>query len=255
MLEQISIWIVAGMLVATRVGAALVLLPAPFGALAPMSIRAALSLWLAWVLLGLNQGAPLPNFDLPPAELGLIALGEVALGAVMGLTVRVTLAAAEVAGNVAGFAIGLGFAATADPTTGEEALPPARLLNALAILIFFALQGHHQVLRALSFSLVHAPPGQVWPVLMQEGLVDMGAQVTARGLRIASPVVATMFLIQLGSGLVARAAPRVQLFVLSFGVATAAGLAVFVLVMPQMAFALAGEMRLLGTLLSRLLGG
>ena len=47
------------------------------------------------------------------------AVLEFLVGAVIGLTVRVTLAACETAGTLAGNAMGLGFSAMVDPATGN----------------------------------------------------------------------------------------------------------------------------------------
>jgi flagellar biosynthetic protein FliR len=66
-------------------------------------------------------------------------------------------------------------------------------------------------------------------------MVVLGSRIVAQGLRIASPVVATMFLVQLGLALVARAAQRVQIFTLSFGVTATLGVLVMLMAAPQIA--------------------
>ena len=143
-------------LVSLRVGIVFASLPAPFGSVTPVRIRVVLTLFVSLALCAARQdGAPV--IELEPVTLGRAALGELLVGAVIGLTVRVTLAAAEVAGNLAGTSMGQGFAASVDPTFGEQALPVGRLLGALMVLIFFAMDGHHVMLAALAWSLDASP--------------------------------------------------------------------------------------------------
>jgi flagellar biosynthetic protein FliR len=225
-------------LVSLRVAVVLSLMPAPYGEVAPGRIRAVLSFVIALALTLPTFGhAVLPSTD--PSQLLVSGLAELFVGAVIGLTARVTLAAAEVAGTLAGNAMGLGFASQVDPLFGSEGVPTTGMINHLAVLIFFVLRGHHVLLEALAASLTLAPCGGGFPSFRPENLVQIGGQIMAQGLRIASPVVATMFLVQLGTALVARSAPRVQIFALSFGVTVSIGALILVMSAPQLAQSLA----------------
>jgi flagellar biosynthesis protein FliR len=63
----------------------------------------------------------------------------------------------------------------------------------------------------------------------------------ARGLHIAAPVTATMFIVQLSTALVSRTAPRVHLF--AFSASVGAGLVVLWLAAPAICTAIAVQMR------------
>lgn len=241
-------------LVFLRVGVMLASLPAPFGSGAPAPVRVALAFFLAVAVCTPRWGHA-PVVPLAPLPLGAAALGEALVGAVIGLTVRVTLAAAEVAGNVVSLSMGQGFAGTVDPAFGEQMLPVGRLLGALAILLFFALSGHHAMLSALAFSLGHAPVGEALGRVVHGGLVGTGADLVAQGLRIASPIVGAMFIVQLGMGLVARSAPRVQVFALTFAITSAVGGLVLFAAAPTVAAALAAHLADLPALLRAALTG
>lgn len=252
------------LLVSLRVGTALALLPVPFGDVAPVRVRAALS-----VMLALCCALPAAGDDAgavhgqalalavaqSPAALLPTSLGEVAVGLVIGLTVRVTLAAVETAGALAGVSMGLGFASTVDPTLGEEVLPPQRVASGLGALAFFVFRGHHAVVGALASTVRTAPPGRGLAVLDVLDAPRLGADVVAQGLRIAGPVVATMFLVQTGIALVARSAPRVQVFGLTFGVATAVGMLVLGASAPAIVQAIADHVGGTGARLGAALGG
>jgi flagellar biosynthetic protein FliR len=242
-------------LVSLRVAFVLAMMPAPFGEVAPVRIRGALSFMLALVLC-IPHISRAPLLVIAPGPLLVAAITELLVGAVIGLTVRVTLAAAEIAGTVAGNAMGLGFAASIDPLFGSEAVPTTTIMNSLGVLTFFALRGHHAVFEALFASLSLLPAGEPLQHVNSPELLSLGGSMVAQGLRIASPVVATMFIVQLGTALVARAAPKVQIFALSFGVLVSVGALVLVASAPQVAGAISTSVSsLLPTLTSVLRGG
>lgn len=225
-------------LVSLRLATMLASLPAPLGSGSPVQIRVALT-----VMLTLALCTPLydtaPRIPLTAIALGRAALGEAMVGAVIGLTVRVTLAASTVAGNLAGLTMGQGFAGTVDPTFDETSLPLGRILGSLAVLLYFFLRGPHITLAALAETLRVAPVGRALGAAVGPGALAMGGELLAQGLRIASPVVGTMFLVQIGMGLIARSAPRVQIFILTFAITSAVGMFVLVAAAPSVTFAVA----------------
>jgi flagellar biosynthetic protein FliR len=154
-----------------------------------------------------------------------------------------------------GFSTGLAFAQSVDPTYGEVATPPQQALGALAIAIFFAIQGHHAALGALAESLRMLPPGDLSTRVPFESVSNVGIRLVAHGLRIAAPVVATMFLVQLGTAFASRAAPRVHVFSLTFAIAVCTGMLALFVATPSLAPALAAEIQQLPTLLREALGG
>ncbi len=242
------------MMLSTRIGTALILLPPPFGAVAPMRTRVALSLLLAFAIGVPNVGGFEP-LDLSPLGVFRAGVGEALLGSVMGLTVRLTMAAADVAGTFTGFTMGLGFATSIDPNLGEQVLPTTRLLSQFATLIFLIIGGHHMVLHALAHSATLFPPGQAIEIMKNSRLLNLGGDLLAQGLRISSPVVATMFIVQVGTALISRAAPRVHIFALSFAVVSATGILTLLVSAPSLATSISVHLRNLPEALASSLGG
>ena len=146
------------MLVSLRVGVMFSMLPAPFGDVAPPTVRAVLAFLVSFAITLPTLGNAY-RMSTEPVDLLIGALTETVVGAVIGVTVRAALAAAEAAGTIAGTAMGLNFASQVDPLFGGESVPTAHIMNSLAVLIFFVLTGHHVVLEALSATLTLAPPG------------------------------------------------------------------------------------------------
>jgi len=241
-------------LLSIRVGVMLAAMPAPFGSVAPARVRVALGLLIA-VALSLPHVAMAQDLPLEPLALMRLAVPEMFVGMVIGTTVRATLAAAQVAGTAIGFSSGLAFANSVDPTFGESAPPTSRAISSFAVVLFFSLGGHHAALEALTESVALAPPGDAFAAANHEGVLNIGASMMGQGLRIASPVVATMFIVQLGMALVSRAAPRVQIFSLTFAVAVSAGLLTLFVAIPSVAPAIAVSIQRLPADLAAALGG
>lgn len=253
LVDVVAPWVPFVLLISLRVGVVFAALPAPFGTGAPVPVRVALSVLVA-IAIALPHGELVSALSLEPAALLRASILEVVVGTVIGLTVRVIIAAVEVAGALVDLSSGLGFAGTIDPSLGESASPLGVALSSLAVLFFFIFEGHHAVLHGLSASLRAAPPGSVDVAFELQGVVSLGSDLVARGLRIASPVVATMFLVQLGLALVSRAAPRVHLFAFSFSIAISAGVLVLYVASPSIAAAMTEEIRRVSTALGALFG-
>lgn len=259
-LESIVVLLPMMLLLSARVGAALAALPAPLGDVAPTRVRATLAFLVALII-------SLPHRELAetiaprlmhdPWALLPAAAGEILLGGAIGLVVRLALGAVSIGGALMGFSSGLAFAQSVDPTLGEMSTPVSRGLNALAVAIFFGLEGHHAVLSALAASLHSAPPGDVLGVLVGGGFeaaFHFGSRIFDYGLRIAAPVMATLFMVQIGLALASRAAPRVHVFQLSFAIAVSAGLITLDLAMPSVAPTIARLIREVPDVLVSMLG-
>ena len=198
-------------------------MPAPFSGVAPMQLRSALSVVIALVVL-IPQLPDLPHIPLEPMVLAKAAVFELFIGMLLGMTVRVVMAAAEVAGTILGQSMGLGFAGSIDPNYGDSLVPTAFLIEAMAGLVFFSLGCHHVMLSGIAASFQAAPIGASITSAWRASALWIGADLVARGVQIASPVLASLFIVQVWTAFVSRTAPRVHLFAFTFSVSVGAGL-------------------------------
>jgi flagellar biosynthetic protein FliR len=157
--------------------------------------------------------------------LALAMAGELALGGLAGMVVRVALAAAEIAGEIAGMQMGFGFARTVNPLTAQQTGALTRLVSVAAGILFFAIGAHRQVIQAVADSLRAVPAGaavndQAWSEL----LVDSVSGMFVAGLRIALPLVVTVMASHLTFGLLSRVAPQLNLWSVGFLVSISVGL-------------------------------
>jgi flagellar biosynthetic protein FliR len=202
--------LLAGFLVFSRVAALLMALPATgMGSVPPMA-RMAGALPLAAVLYPTVQGAKLPA-TIP--ELFVSGLTEVGLGVAMGFIVGLVVGAMSMASEVIGMKLGLSMASMLDPITNTHTNPLGLIAQVLGTGLFFGLDLHLACIRALGDSLHVVPPGMILAPLAAGGvLLDVATTVLELGVRLAGPVVAFAFLVNLSLLILGRMAPGLQVF-------------------------------------------
>ena len=209
-----------GILVA-RPGALIAAAPAFGGAFAPAPVRIGLAVVVAVLLV---PAVPVQSFA-STVGLGLVVTREMAIGLLMALALRAVLAGAELGGHLTGSQLMLSYGSVIDPQGGVRSNLVANLYGNIALLTFIGINGHHALLRALATSYSVIPIGE-------GGIGDsLGATVVRLlgiifllGARLAAPVVIVMLLVEVGTALMARVAPSLNLMVVAPPLRVAVGL-------------------------------
>ena len=222
------------MLVFARIGTMVMLLPG-FGELTmPVRVRLTVALVLAAVLLPLHRNAY--TLDLGSFGPVLALLGEeMFIGAVLGLTARLTISALQVAGYVVAQQLGLGFVTAIDPTQGQQSVIVANFLTLLGITLVFATDMHHLVIAALndSYSLFH--PGEV-PLLGDVAALTTRTVGSAFriGIQLSAPFIVFGLLFNIGLGVLSRLMPQMQVFFVGLPLSILLGFLILLLVIGAM---------------------
>jgi flagellar biosynthetic protein FliR len=233
-------WILAVALVAIRFAAAVALTPVFGAADIPARLRVIFILALAALVVSATgiEAARLPTSL--PAFLGA-ALVEVILGAALAFGVFTAFAVFLLAGRVMDIQLGFGVAVLIDPTNRTQSPLLGTFLNLMAVALFFAIDGHHLLLRGLVFSLEQAPPGASLADIDPAAIVAQFGGMFAYALALAAPVLITILLIDVGLAIVARTMPQVNIFIVSLPLKIFVGLLV-----------LAVSLRYMGPLVARI---
>ncbi len=203
--------IVRVLLAALRAGMVLLLLPVLGGEGVPSPVRVLLSLLLGALLVGLPVGT------LPETTSGLVlAAGrELLIGLAIGFLCRVLLSAPAIAGDLVAEELGLKMAEEIDPMTRVASTAPARVFETALLLVFLAVNGHHDVVRALHRSFETLPVGELSLPAGLLGLVGSLGACLRFAVMIAAPMLAVLLAGSLTMALLARAVPELQ--VMTFG--------------------------------------
>jgi flagellar biosynthesis protein FliR len=209
----------------------MVILTAPmFGAaFAPTHLRVGLAMLFAFMLLPITE-VPVA---LPAVALVLVIARELAIGFALGLAIRALITGAELGGHLCGYQIGLQYGSMVDPINGVRNNMMAGLYGQLAMLTLFASNGHHALVRAMNASYAMLPIGGGHLSGSLVGSVtDMLGIVFVVGMRLALPVIVVLLVVELALGLISRAAPAINLMVISMPIRMVAGLLVVAALVP-----------------------
>lgn len=172
-----------------------------------------------------------PLFEAGPWAFGVLA-GEFAVGAALGFVVALFVSAVQVAGQLMDLPLGFGMVNVLDPQTGTYAPVLGQFQSVLAMLVFFGVNAHHAVLRALAASYGSIPPGGPVASIPLPAVVAAFGDAFALGVRLAIPLVAAAFLTDVALAVVSRAVPQINVFITGFPLKIMVGMAMLALVLP-----------------------
>lgn len=176
--------------------------------------------------------------EIPPVAVGstqglLIMIQQIIIGVAMGFTMRLIFTAVEMAGELAGLQMGLGFASFYDPINSSYTPVVARWLGMIAVLAFLAMNGHLYMLSALAGSFQTLPIGSMMPARGFYEVASWGRIIFTYGMQIALPLLAALLTANIALGILTRAAPQLNLFAIGFPITLAIGFFVLALSMPH----------------------
>jgi flagellar biosynthetic protein FliR len=197
---------------AVRVTVFLVLAP-PFSHRGvPAAVKAMLGVGLA---LAMSPAAATASTSIAGFVAGLV--GEAVVGGALAAIVAILFAAVSAAGRLldlfGGFELGFAY----DPLSQTSAGPFGQLYSLTATVLLFVSGGYQLVVAGLARSFTAVPLG----VGLDMGAVAAGAgealtQMFLAALQVAGPLIAVLFLADVGLGLLTRVSPALNAFALGF---------------------------------------
>ena len=201
--------------VLVRVAAILMSIPVFSGRNIPVVLKAGFVLAVSLVLYPLVHVEPsVPVAATPLFVIGLA--GEILLGVAVGLIVRTIFAGVQLAGQLAGYQMGMAIANVIDPDSSDQIPLISQFYQVLAVLIFVTVNAHHWFLGAMqeSFRLVQPYGFQLSASLVKQ-LIDLGSGIFIIGLKIGAPVMVVLLLTSVAFGLIARTVPQMNVFIVA----------------------------------------
>jgi flagellar biosynthetic protein FliR len=195
-----------------RVGAILMTIPIFKSKSIPVLFKAGLALAASMALFPILNLKAFPVFT-NVISFGIGAIGEILLGITIGLAVNLIFAGIQLAGQLAGYQMGLALANVMDPNSRIQIPLLAQFNQMFALLIFLSLNAHHWFFRALAESYRLVPPFdfQFSNSLMQQ-IVHIAGSMFVIALKIGAPIIAALLLASIAFGLIARTVPQMNVF-------------------------------------------
>lgn len=197
----------------------------------PARVKVLLSLLVALIVVPTLPA--MPKVD-PASAAGLLVLAQqILIGVAMGFVARIVVAAAEMAGQLAGLQVGLGFAVFFDPQGSGQTPVVAQFYGLIAVLTLLSTDGHHVMLTALVQSFRTLPiDSQPVAAAGLRVLADWGGEIFRAGLMLSMPVVGALLVANVSMGVLTRAAPQLNIFAVGFPVTLGLGFLMLYLSVP-----------------------
>ncbi len=158
-------------------------------------------------------------------EYGFLLLKEFAAGFAIGFVMELFLFVLSYGGYIIDFQLGLSMATVYDPQSNAQTPVTGSLLQAYFILLFFAVNGHHALMRILLTSAEIVPYGGI---IVTENLasrmIEIFLECIGMGVRLAFPILAAEFLVEIGIGILNKAVPQITIFVINIQLKLIVGL-------------------------------
>lgn len=226
MLEWIDNILWTWMLVFMRASAFLLVLPLFSVRQMPATVRIALAAALAYMIaVGNPMGAALPELWLDTI---LFMAMEIGVGLLMGFFIRLIFYGFEMAGHIISMETGLSMSQLLNPFEGQSAPLFSSLLFYFSVIIFLALDLHHELIAGFYYSYNVLPVGgAVMTDSLANAVILKSVKLFWVALEMAAPIISVSFTVTLMFAVFGRAVPQMNVFVLSFPIRVMAGIVVF----------------------------
>jgi len=172
-----------------------------------------------------------------PASLAglLILMQQMVIGLAMGMAMRIIFSAVELAGDIIGMTMGLGFATFYDPQSAAHSSAISQFLALVLLMLYLAANVHLMLVSALVDSFTTLPVGAGSFSASLEQLVSWGGRIFSAAVQLSLPIVAALLINNIALGILTRAAPQLNIFGIGFPVAIGVGFIMIAITLPYLA--------------------
>ncbi len=204
----------------------------------PVRVRIMLSAALA---VGIYPVLP-PSYNVGMHEamsgilpLSMLIMKEMLIGMVLGYSAKLAFDGIVMAANVVGIQMGFNTSNIFLPDSHESTNGFSALHRILIVLVFFSLNMHHVYLTSIMDSFRLIPLGFAWPsASLNNILVHTTAGIFVTALQLAAPTLVGLLFSTAALGLISRAVPQANVFVMSFPINFFTGLFIYMAMLPML---------------------
>lgn len=177
---------------------------------------------------------PIPAFEIYSLQGLRTLIQQLIIGLAIGFSMRLVFSAVDLAGQLIGMSMGLGFATFFDHQSQGQSAAVNQFLMLLAMLIFLSLDGHLMIVTAIANSFITMPISLDSSSINPMKIAMWGETIFRVGLLLALPAVTALLITNMALGILTRAAPQLNLFAIGFPITLTVGFVVLALSLPGM---------------------
>lgn len=194
----------------------------------PMMIKSGLILVLTFAVYSFSAGQAFEVTS--PIEHGFLLLKEFAAGYALGFTMELFLFVLNFAGYIIDFQMGLSMAQVYDPQSNAQIPVMGSIMQTYFMLLFFAVDGHLALMKILITSAEIVPYGGILITQnLAQRVLEIFLQSAEMGIRLAFPILAAEFLLEIGIGILNKAVPQISIFIINIQLKLIVGIGLLVI--------------------------
>lgn len=197
----------------------------------PVRVKLAISLLLSLVAI---QVVPVVELQYTGIiGFSVLILKESVVGLVIGFMCNICMYIITFTGQLIDMEMGLSMASIYDPLTNIQVSVTGNIYTYLVMLVMVVTNMHHYVLRAVLDTFGYFNVGQA---VIDENLTQTAVEFMANyfiiGFRIVLPIFGCMLIINVVLGVLSRAAPQMNMFVVGLQVKVLVGILLLLIIIP-----------------------
>ncbi len=170
----------------------------------------------AGISMAIAHTLPADQMTLEPGPLMVMVLMQVATGLILGFLTQILFAAIGAAGGLIDIFGGFTLSQAFDPFMNNQSSIFGRFYGLIATTLLFVINGHLLLIKGFMTSFDAVPLGGIALDSFKEVLFRDLALFGIAAVEIAGPLIAAYFLADVALGLMTKAAPQLNVLVLSF---------------------------------------
>lgn len=163
----------------------------------------------------------------------VLILKEMIVGMLFGFIIYLILSIFYLAGQLIDYQIGFSMVSVLDPLSNIQVPITGNLYYFMVLTIFLLINGHHKIIQALFYSYEVLPIGEV--ILNNELIgyyIIILTNMFTIAIKIASPIIGAILILDVALGILARTAPQMNMFVIGLPLKLIIGLMCLIVVVP-----------------------
>lgn len=167
-------------------------------------------------------------------QFAFLIIKEFLVGLTLGYISYVVFSAIYMAGQLIDMQIGFGVVNVIDPMSNIQVPITSNFYFILTMLVFLVVNGHHTLIKALYDSYTYVPlGGAVFGEDLMNGIIRVFGSIFVTGFKIAAPVTAAILITDVALGVISRAVPQLNVFVVGMPLKIAIGIVIMMITIPM----------------------
>ena len=193
----------------------------------PARMKAAISIMLSILVIQIHPPAAISYTGM--IGYSILVVKEIVVGLILGFMCNLCMHIVNFAGQLMDMEMGLSMANMFDPATNVQITVTGNIYNYFMMLLLVVTNMHYYIIRAVFDSFAYFNVGEaVYRGSLKDIMVDFMVNYFIIAFRIVLPIFCCMLIINVVLGVLARAAPQMNMFVVGIQIKVLAGLAMLV---------------------------